>query len=185
MSSLQELPTELLEKILGNLGLEDLLACQLINPFFNDTIRNSVDLNYQLLLQRSGNLDNPHCRATILQKRNTLDNAEFLWSSRSFIPQKLFGEIRLTNHFRLTKLLGFTDRCLIYGAREADKDESITTHLIYTLNSSNIDNYHQNNGIGKEGKDWILPPPPHLQGSRVLGLATDIDENGVVISIHA
>ncbi|KAF9527668.1 hypothetical protein CPB83DRAFT_907483 [Crepidotus variabilis] len=184
MLSFQELPVEILEKILVGLDFRDILSCQCVSQSLDNAVRNSPDLNYQIMLQRSGNIDNSHCTQAIAEKRDTLERSEFCWSSRALIPPGMDGEGRLANHFRVTKLLGFTDRFLIYGARETGKDEDIPTHLIYTLLPSNIDSLMNTTAAGVPAKDWVIRPPPPLKGSKLLGLATNIHESGIIVAIY-
>lgn len=184
MTSFQELPAELLEKILLCLDIKDVFSCQRVSKSFHDTIQNSVDIDYHVQLQRSGHLDDSNCTRSTFGKRDALENSEFCWSSKSFIPRLISGEARLRNRFRITQLLGITDRFVIYGARDSEKDGMKTTHILYTLFPSSVDTFMHTVNAGIQPQDWILYPPDHLEGAFILGFASNLDENDMIAIVY-
>ncbi|KDR71525.1 hypothetical protein GALMADRAFT_281783 [Galerina marginata CBS 339.88] len=98
MTRILGLSTEVLIEIFSSVFFTDLLSCKRTCQTFFDVISNSIELNYQIELQKSSMQNNPACSLSLPSRLKMIKDRELAWASFDFkfvtkvkVPSELFG----------------------------------------------------------------------------------------------
>ncbi len=78
---MQDFPPELVVAVFAYLTLPELVTCQYVCRSFKDTINNSVQLQYQMELEKSGMIHNPNSGMCASDCLEMLKKREEAWSN--------------------------------------------------------------------------------------------------------